>query len=118
MLCERGIRTFETFTRNTLDLGAAALAKMESHLPVIVDPSQGCGVARLVQRLCQGAVAVGVDGLIIEVHPNPAEAMSDGQQQVDFRSFESLMQELTPFLAAAGRAPTAFQLRAKGLTTL
>jgi len=103
MLCERGIRTFETFTRNTLDMGAAAAAKMESHLPVIVDPSQGCGVARLVRMLCRGAVAVGVDGLIIEVHPNPAEALSDGQQQVDFQAFRQLMEELPPFVAAAGR---------------
>ena len=103
MLCERGIRTFETFTRNTLDLGAAAAAKLESHLPVIVDPSQGCGVARLVNMLCRGAAAVGVDGIIVEVHPNPAEALSDGQQQVDFHRFDQLMQELNPFLVAAGK---------------
>ncbi len=103
MLCERGIRTFETFTRNTLDLSAVAVAKMESHLPVIVDPSQGCGVARLVEMLCRGSIAVGADGLIIEVHPNPAEALSDGQQQVDFKGFERLMRDLPPFLAPAGK---------------
>jgi 3-deoxy-7-phosphoheptulonate synthase len=103
MLCERGIRTFETFTRNTLDLAAVAVAKMESHLPVIVDPSQGCGVARLVEMLCRGSASVGADGLIIEVHPNPAEAMSDGQQQVDFGAFLRLMQELPPFLTPVGK---------------
>jgi len=104
MLCERGIRTFETYTRNTLDLSAVAVAKLESHLPVIVDPSQGAGKATLIHRLCRGAVAVGADGLIIEVHPNPAEALSDGQQQVDFESFARLMRELPPYLAPAGKS--------------
>jgi 3-deoxy-7-phosphoheptulonate synthase len=103
MLCERGIRTFETYTRNTLDLSAVAIAKQESHLPVIVDPSQGCGRADLVMSLCAGAVAMGADGLIIEVHPNPAEALSDGQQQVDFKLFEKLMLSLGPFAKAAER---------------
>ena len=103
MLCERGIRTFETFTRNTLDLSAAAVAKMESHLPVIVDPSQGCGRADLVRVLCQGAVAVGVDGLLIEVHPNPAEALSDGAQQLNFDGFKKMMSDLQPLLTAMGR---------------
>jgi 3-deoxy-7-phosphoheptulonate synthase len=104
MLCERGIRTFETYTRNTLDLAAVAIAKKESHLPVIVDPSQGCGRADLVTELCKGAVALGADGLLIEVHPNPAEAMSDGQQQVDFDSFARLARGIEPFLKATGRA--------------
>ncbi len=103
ILCERGIRTFETYTRNTLDLAAVAAVKRESHLPVIVDPSQGCGRADLVPTLCAGAVAVGADGLIIEVHPNPAEALSDGQQQVDFALFDKLMKGLQPFLSATGR---------------
>lgn len=103
MLCERGIRTFETYTRNTLDLAAVAAAKRESHLPVIVDPSQGCGRADLVATLCAGAVAMGADGLIVEVHPNPAEALSDGQQQVDIASFGRLMAGLAPFLGAVGR---------------
>jgi 3-deoxy-7-phosphoheptulonate synthase len=102
-LCERGIRTFETYTRNTLDLAAVAVAKRESHLPVIVDPSQGCGRADLVRALCLGAVAMGADGLLIEVHPNPAEAWSDGQQQVDFSGFKKLMEDLQPLLAAVGR---------------
>jgi 3-deoxy-7-phosphoheptulonate synthase len=103
LLCERGIRTFETYTRNTLDLAAVAIAKKESHLPVIVDPSQGCGRADLVKVLCRAAAAVGADGLLIEVHPNPAEALSDGQQQVDFATFGDLVSELAPFLQAAGR---------------
>jgi 3-deoxy-7-phosphoheptulonate synthase len=105
LLCERGIRTFETFTRNTLDLSAVAIAKNETHLPVIVDPSQGCGRADLVIQLCKGAAAMGADGLIVEVHPNPAEAMSDGQQQVDFAGFARLVREIEPFVAAAGRVP-------------
>jgi 3-deoxy-7-phosphoheptulonate synthase len=103
ILCERGIRTFENYTRNTLDLAAVAIAKQESHLPVIVDPSQGCGRADLVKVLCRGAAAVGADGLIIEVHPTPAEALSDGQQQLDLRSFTDLVEGLRPFVSAAGR---------------
>jgi 3-deoxy-7-phosphoheptulonate synthase len=103
MLCERGIRTFETYTRNTLDLAAVATAKIESHLPVIVDPSQGCGRSDLVRALCRGSAALGADGLIIEVHPNPAEAWSDGQQQVDFNSFGEIMSDLPRFLDPAGK---------------
>jgi 3-deoxy-7-phosphoheptulonate synthase len=103
MFCERGIRTFETYTRNTLDLSAVAIIKQESHLPVIVDPSQGCGRADLVRALCRGAVAMGVDGLLIEVHPNPAEALSDGQQQVDFNGFAQLMKEIEPLVKITGR---------------
>ncbi|MDB6156197.1 MAG: 3-deoxy-7-phosphoheptulonate synthase [Chthoniobacteraceae bacterium] len=103
IFCERGIRTFETYTRNTLDLAAVAIIKKESHLPVIIDPSQGCGRADLVRALCGGAVAMGADGLLIEVHPNPAEALSDGQQQVDFKGFSQLMEGLKPLLNAMGR---------------
>jgi 3-deoxy-7-phosphoheptulonate synthase len=103
MFCERGIRTFETYTRNTLDLAAVAIIKKESHLPIIIDPSQGAGRADLVKMLCRGATAMGADGLLIEVHPNPAEALSDGQQQVDFTAFAQLMQDLRPFATAAGR---------------
>jgi 3-deoxy-7-phosphoheptulonate synthase len=103
LLCERGIRTFETYTRNTLDLSAVAIAKKESHLPVIVDPSQGCGRADLVKVLCRGAIALGADGLLIEVHPHPAEALSDGQQQVDFDVFAELVAELRPIVAAVER---------------
>jgi 3-deoxy-7-phosphoheptulonate synthase len=103
LFCERGIRTFETYTRNTLDLAAVAIVKKESHLPVIIDPSQGCGRADLVRALCKGAVAMGADGLLVEVHPNPAEALSDGQQQVDFNGFAALVKDLGPLLAATGR---------------
>ena len=103
LLCERGIRTFESYTRNTLDLAAVAIAKKESHLPVIVDPSQGCGRADLVIALCCGAVAMRADGLLIEVHPNPAEALSDGQQQVDFASFLTLAEAIQPFLKAVNK---------------
>jgi len=103
MLCERGIRTFETYTRNTLDLGAVAAVKKESHLPVIIDPSQGCGRADLVVELCKAAVALNADGLLIEVHPNPAEAWSDGQQQVDLKLYAKLVEELKPFISAVGR---------------
>jgi 3-deoxy-7-phosphoheptulonate synthase len=103
LLCERGIRTFESYTRNTLDLAAVAIAKKESHLPVIVDPSQGCGRADLVIALCCGAVAMRADGLLVEVHPNPAEALSDGQQQVDFASFQTLAEAIRPFLGAVNK---------------
>ena len=80
-----------------------AIAKKESHLPVVVDPSQGCGRSDLVTELCKGAVALGADGLLVEVHPNPAEALSDGQQQVDFDSFRTLVDGVQPFLTATGR---------------
>jgi 3-deoxy-7-phosphoheptulonate synthase len=103
LLCERGIRTFETYTRNTLDLSAVAIVKKESHLPVIIDPSQGAGRADLVIELCKAAVALNADGLLIEVHPNPAEAWSDGQQQVDFDLYKTLVEALKPFISAVGR---------------
>ena len=103
LMCERGIRTFETYTRNTLDLSAVAIVKKESHLPVIIDPSQGAGRADLVIELCKAAVALNADGLLIEVHPNPAEAWSDGQQQVDLELYSKLVKELKPFISAVGR---------------
>lgn len=103
ILCERGIRTFETYTRNTLDLAAVAIAKQETHLPVVVDPSQGCGRADLVKVLCRGTVAVGADGLLVEVHPNPAEALSDGQQQLDPSAFADMVEGLKPLLSASRR---------------
>jgi len=103
MFCERGIRTFETYTRNTLDLSTIPIIKKESHSPIVIDPSQGAGRADLVLAMCKGAVAMGADALLIEVHPNPAEAWSDGAQQVSFDLFAKLMHELKPLIAAAGR---------------
>lgn len=103
MFCERGIRTFETYTRNTLDLTAVPIIKKESHCPIVIDPSQGAGRAALVSSMCKGAIAMGADALIIEVHPNPAEAWSDGAQQVTLDAFAKLMEELKPIIAAVGR---------------
>ena len=103
MFCERGIRTFETYTRNTLDLSTIPIIKQESHLPIVIDPSQGAGRADLVMSMCKGAIAMGADALLVEVHPNPAEAWSDGAQQVSLDMFKGLMEELRPFIAAAGR---------------
>ena len=94
VLCERGIRTFETATRNTLDLAGAALVKELSHLPVLVDPSHGTGQRRLVPPASRAAAAIGADGLIIEVHPCPDEAWSDGEQSLDPAQFGMLMDDL------------------------
>jgi 3-deoxy-7-phosphoheptulonate synthase len=104
VLCERGIRTFETSTRFTLDLGAVAVIKAESHLPVLVDPSHAAGNWRYVAPLALAAVAAGADGLIVEVHPNPEEALSDGLQSLTPENFASLMQALAPVAAAVGRS--------------
>ena len=103
MFCERGIRTFETYTRNTLDLSAIPIIKKESHCPIVIDPSQGAGRADLVAAMCKGAVAMGADALLIEVHPHPAKAWSDGAQQLSLELFAKLMNELRPFIQAAGR---------------
>src|SRR5713226_7151852 len=103
MFCERGIRTFETYTRNTLDLSTIPIIKKESHCPIVIDPSQGAGRADLVKAMCKGAVAMGADALLIEVHSNPAEAWSDGTQQLSLDMFAELMQELRPLILAAGR---------------
>ena len=105
MFCERGIRTFETYTRNTLDLSAVPIIKQESHCPIVVDPSQGSGRADLVMAMCKGAVAMGADALLIEVHPDPSKAWSDGAQQITLEGFASLMNELLPLIAAAGKEP-------------
>lgn len=94
ILCERGIRTFETATRNTLDLNAVAYIKQKSHLPVMVDPSHGTGLRELVIPLSKAALAVGADGLMIETHPNPVLALSDGRQSLNGSQFEKLMNEL------------------------
>ncbi|MGH7503542.1 MAG: 3-deoxy-7-phosphoheptulonate synthase [Longimicrobiales bacterium] len=103
ILCERGIRTFETATRNTLDVAAIPFLKQETHLPVIVDPSHAAGRSDLVPALALAAAAAGADGLIIEVHPNPAEAMSDGAQSLAPAAFHTLMRALEPVAAAVGR---------------
>src|SRR5207249_4696564 len=103
MFCERGIRTFETYTRNTLDLAAIPIIKQESHCPVVIDPSQGAGRADLVKAMCKGAVAMGADALLIEVHPDPAQAWSDGNQQVSLDVFAEIMRELRPLILASGR---------------
>jgi 3-deoxy-7-phosphoheptulonate synthase len=104
ILCERGIRTFETSTRFTLDLNAVPVLKKLSHLPVVVDPSHGTGHWDLVAPMAKGAVACGADGLIIEVHPKPEEALSDGPQSLKPSKFTQLMRELKPVAEAVGRS--------------
>lgn len=103
ILCERGIRTYETTTRNTLDLNAVAYMKQRTHLPVIVDPSHGTGVRELVIPMSKAAVAAGADGIIVEVHPNPSVALSDAHQQLTLDQFQELMQGIEPFVKACGR---------------
>jgi 3-deoxy-7-phosphoheptulonate synthase len=103
ILCERGIRTFETATRNTLDLSAVPVLKGKTHLPVIVDPSHGTGNHHYVAPMCYAAVAAGADGLIVEVHPDPEHASSDGAQSLKPAKFEALMAKLKLFAAAADR---------------
>jgi len=103
VLCERGIKTFETETRNTIDLAAIALERDLSHLPVIADPSHGTGKQSLLAAVSRAAVAVGADGLIIEVHPCPERALSDGPQSLDFVAFEKVMLGLSsPLRRIAG----------------
>jgi len=94
VLCERGIKTFETATRNTLDLAAVALVKELSHLPVLADPSHGTGLRSLISPMSKAAAAVGADGLLIEVHPCPERALSDGPQSLDLQGFQELMENL------------------------
>jgi len=96
ILCERGIRTFETYTRNTMDLAAVPLLDRLTHLPVIVDPSHATGKRWLVKPLAIGGVAVGADGVMVEVHPNPDEALSDSEQQLDLDMFRDLMDAVVP----------------------
>ena len=99
ILCERGIRTFETATRNTLDIAAVPVLKTVSHLPVIVDPSHAAGVRCLVPTLARAAAVVDADGLLVEVHPSPEKALSDGDQSLTFREFRNMMEDLRPYLA-------------------
>jgi 3-deoxy-7-phosphoheptulonate synthase len=104
VLCERGIRTFETATRNTLDLNAVPVLKEWTHLPVIVDPSHGTGYWQYVTPMAYAAIAAGADGLMIEVHPDPAHALSDGGQSLKPSRFEALMRGVAKFAEAAGRS--------------
>jgi len=109
VLCERGIKTFETATRNTIDLASIALAKELSHLPVIADPSHGTGKQSLIGAVSRAAIAVGADGIIVEVHPCPERALSDGPQSLDLAQFEKVMRSLSDPLrplatAKAGQA--------------
>ncbi len=104
VLCERGIRTYETSTRNTLDISAVPVIRAKSHLPVIVDPSHATGVRAYVEPLAKAAVAAGADGLMIEVHPCPSCALSDGPQSLTFQQFETLMEDLRPFAGLVGRS--------------
>jgi 3-deoxy-7-phosphoheptulonate synthase len=103
ILCERGIRTFETATRNTLDISAVPILKARTHLPVVIDPSHAGGMAWLVEPLSKAAIAVGADGLIIEVHNDPKHALSDGQQSLTPEAFAEVMKHLAPVAQAVGR---------------
>ncbi len=103
VLCERGIRTFETATRNTLDISAVPVIKSKSHLPIVVDPSHATGVREYVKPLSLASVAAGADGLMIETHPHPSTALSDGPQSLTFDQFEDLTEELNPIVSAVGR---------------
>ena len=104
VLCERGIRTYETSTRNTLDLSAVPVIRAKSHLPVIVDPSHATGVRAYIEPLSKAAAAVGADGIMVEVHPCPSCAMSDGPQSLTFEQFDTMMRHLKPYVELAGRA--------------
>ncbi len=103
ILCERGIRTYETYTRNTLDLSAVLAVKQQSHLPVIVDPSHATGKAWMVPAMAKAAIAAGADGLIIEVHTDPPHALCDGAQSILPEEFDRLMQEMRPLAQCLGR---------------
>jgi len=103
ILCERGIRTFETYTRNTLDISAVPILKQMTHLPVFVDPSHATGIRELILPVSRAAIAAGADGIIVEVHPNPSEAMSDGAQSLDIDGFSTFMRGLRPIVHAMDR---------------
>jgi 3-deoxy-7-phosphoheptulonate synthase len=103
ILCERGIRTFETMTRNTFDVNAIPVLKQLTHLPVIADPSHGIGLRHGIASVARAAVAAGADGLIIEVHPQPSKALSDGHQSLDFKEFEELIRGVRAIAIAVGR---------------
>ena len=103
ILCERGIRTFETYTRNTMDISAIPVVKKLSHLPIVGDPSHGTGRRDQVLPMARAAVAAGADGLIVEVHPDPDRALSDGAQTLNPAQFSEMMQQVRAIAAAVGR---------------
>jgi 3-deoxy-7-phosphoheptulonate synthase len=103
ILCERGIKTFETATRNTLDLSAVPYIKQKSHLPILVDPSHGTGIRELVAPMAKAAAACGADGIMVEVHYDPVKALSDGHQSLYPEQFAALMRDLVPFVEASGK---------------
>jgi 3-deoxy-7-phosphoheptulonate synthase len=103
ILCERGIRTFKNYTRNTLDLSAVPVLKRQTHLPVIVDPSHGTGHGWLVPAMAKAAIAVGADGIMVEVHNKPSEALSDGQQSLNPNEFVQLVKDIEKIAQACGR---------------
>ncbi len=108
LLCERGIRTFDSaYTRNTLDLSAVPVLRQLTHLPIVIDPSHGTGKSTYVPAMSKAALALGTDAMLIEVHPNPAKALSDGPQSLTFAAFDELMQELSQLGQAVGRWPTS-----------
>jgi 3-deoxy-7-phosphoheptulonate synthase len=108
ILCERGIRTFETATRNTFDVAAVPVLKTVSHLPVIVDPSHAAGVRSLVPVLARAGVVVGADGLLVEVHPHPERAVSDGEQSLTLEQFDAMMRDLEPYLGLRNHPESAW----------
>ena len=103
ILCERGIRTYETFTRNTLDISAVPILKHLTHLPVVVDPSHGTGITWLVEPMAKSAIVAGADGLMIEVHNNPEKALSDGAQSLRPETFDGVMTSLRRYVQVEGR---------------
>ena len=103
ILCERGIRTFETSMRNTLDISAVPMLKKMTHLPVVIDPSHAAGIAWMVQPLAAAAVAAGADGLMVEVHNDPAHALCDGAQSLTPAQFSALMDKLRPLVSLMGK---------------
>ncbi|MFW6113459.1 MAG: N-acetylneuraminate synthase family protein, partial [Actinomycetota bacterium] len=103
ILCERGIRTFETGTRNTLDISSIPIVKRNSHLPIIIDPSHATGVRELVPPLCKAALAAGADGVMVEMHPHPREALCDGSQSLTPDVFKDMMDELRELASFMGR---------------
>ena len=98
ILCERGVRTFETVTRNSLNLGAIPIVRKKTHLPIIIDPSHATGIPELIIPLSKAAIAVNVDGIMVEVHNNPSKALSDGSQALTPEQFQQLIVEINPYL--------------------